>query len=131
MVGQSLGALGHPVRVELVHGVDDPRVEELSPVVDEPRVDGLMGQCMRERVLEVGEEPGFPEEFSGLKGFESMAQSILRLFGDKPEEREWDILADRSGLLEQALVLRGEPVDTRGQHSPHRVRDLNGGRGPG
>ena len=47
--------------------------------------------------------------------------------GDRLEQRHRHVLADDRGGLQQALVLRREPIDARGQHRLDRGRDLERG----
>src|SRR5262249_31650049 len=52
-------------------------------------------------------------------------ERVLVGVGDRAEQREREVLADRGGGLQQALVSRGQPIDARGQNRLHGRRDLN------
>ena len=56
-------------------------------------VGDLVGQGVRERVLELGEQARLVEELGGLE-LPSRAARLLRLVGDRLEERERHVLAD-------------------------------------
>ena len=84
-----------------------------------------MGERVLERVLEIRKQPRLVEELGGLEVVEPAAERLVRQLGDRLEQRERHVLADDGGDLEEALVLRGEPVDARRQDRLDRGRDLD------
>jgi hypothetical protein len=76
-------------------------------------------QRVRERVLEVREEPGLIEELRGLESGQRGAYLGLRRLGDGQEQRHRHVRADDRRSLEQPLGLGLEAVDARGQDGLH------------
>src|SRR5262245_28048914 len=79
---------------------------------------------MLERVLQVGDQARLVEELSGPQVREALAQPVLAEFGDRLEQEKWHILTDYRSALEQALLVRREPVDACRQDRLHRRRHL-------
>jgi hypothetical protein len=123
MVRQPLDVLGQPVRIGAFDGADDASVQGLAPVLEQGAVCDFMGEGVLERVLEVREAAGLVEELGGLERFESAAERLVRDFGDRLEQREWDVRADDGGDLEETLVLGRQPVDARRQNRLDRGRN--------
>ena len=84
-----------------------------------------MRERVRERVLEIWIEPGLVNELGGLQVFESTAEHFLWQIGDRLKESDRHVSADNGGDLEQSLIFRCEPVDTRCEHRLDRGRDLD------
>jgi len=95
-----------------------PAVLEQAPVRD------FVGQCVLERVLEVGKQAGLVQELRRLEAAEPKAKIVLRHVRDGTEECERGVLTDDRGRLEQAFMLGWEPVDTRGDDRLCGRRDL-------
>ena len=66
-----------------------------------------------------------------MQAVERAAERLVRQLGDRPEQGERHVLADDGGDLQEALVLRGEPVDASRQHHLDGSRDLDGLDRPG
>src|SRR5262245_27184337 len=80
---------------------------------------------MLERVLEFPVVPRLVEELGRLQAIESTPQRLVRQLGDRLQQQERHILADDGGRLEQAFVLREEPIDARRQDRLDGSRALN------
>ena len=129
VVGQALDVLGEPVGVEALDGLDDPGVERAPALLEQAAVGHLVGERVLEGVLEVGEEARLVEELGGLEVGEAVGAA--RPSGSSAiacEQGDGHVLADDRGGLEEALVLRRQPVDARRQDRLHRRRDLDGVR---
>ena len=111
--------------MERLDRVDDPRVKLAATLLQQAAVRDLVRERVLEGVLEIRKEPGLVEELGGLQVVEPATERLVRQLGDRLEQRERHVLADDGGDLEQAFVLRGEPVDARRQHRLDRGRDLD------
>src|SRR5437899_1543562 len=70
-----------------------------------------MCQRVREGVLDFRIEPGLVEELGGPESVETTTKRVVRELGDRLKQREGHVFADNGSRLQQAFVLRGEPVD--------------------
>ena len=106
-------------------GLDDPRVEHPPALLQQAAVGDLVRERVLEGVLEIREEAGLVEELGGLEWSSPPRSASSGSSAIACEQRERHVLADDRGGLEQAFVLRGEPVDARGQHRLDRGRNLD------
>src|SRR5215475_4892460 len=90
-----------------------------------------VGEGVLERVFEVGKEIRLVQELGGLEVHEAGSNGLLSVLGDGLQEREGNLASDDRGRLEQALVLRRETIDPRGQDGLGRGRDLKRRGSPG
>jgi hypothetical protein len=98
---------------------------KLPPALPEqPAVGDVVGEGVPEGVLQIREESGLVEELRPLQVVEPATERLLRQVGDRLEQGERHVLAHDGCDLEQALVLRGEPVDARCQNRLGGRRDL-------
>ena len=125
VMGEPLDLLAEAIPVERLDRLDDPRVKLAAPLLQQAAVRDLVRERVLEGVLEVRKQPRLVEELGGLQAVEPAAERLVRQLGDRLEQRERHVLADDGGDLQQALVLRGEPVDARRQHRLDRGRDLD------
>ena len=89
-------------------------MKDAPSFLEQAAVGHLMRQRVLEGVLDVGKEPYLVQELRGLQSLESRLHDRLVGLGESLEQREWHVLADHCGNLQQVLVLRREPIDTRG-----------------
>ena len=125
MGGEAVDLLGEAVGIQPFHRSHDARVERTSPLLEEAPVGDLVGEGMLERVLEVGKEPRFIEEFSGLEPVESPVEFIVGELSDRLEKPERDVFPDHRRGLQQAFVFWRDPIDAGRQDCLDRRRDLN------
>jgi hypothetical protein len=124
MVGQPLDVLDQAVAVDRLDRFEDPGVEDALAILEEAPVHDLVGQRMLEGVLGLGEEPRLVEKLGRLKAGQAGAELFLRQIGDGEEEGERHVASDDRGRLEQALVLRRQPVDASREHRLHGDRHM-------
>ena len=124
MVGQPFDLLGQPVAGERLEGLDDAGMERAPPLLQQAAVGHLVGEGVLEGVLELGEEARLVEELGRLEVREAAVQRRLGQLGNGLQQRQGHLRADDGGGLEQALLLRRQPVDARRQHRLHRGRHL-------
>ncbi len=110
-MGEPLGVLAEPVPVERLDRRDDPRVELPPALLQQPAVGDLVRERVLERVLEIRIEPGLVDELGRLQPVEPAAERLVGQLGDRLEQCQRHVLADDRGDLQEALVLRGKPVD--------------------
>src|SRR5262249_35152846 len=122
---QTLEVLVEPISIERLDRVHDARVKLAAPLLQQAAIRHFVGERVLEGVLEILIEPGLVEELGGPQAVESGPQRLIRPIGDRPEEREWHVLADDRAGLKEALVLLGEPVDARRQHHLDRRGNLD------
>jgi hypothetical protein len=79
---------------------------------------------MLEGVLALREQAGFVQELGGLHVRQAAVQHLLRRVGNGLQQRPRHLRANDRRSLEQALLLRWQPVNTRRQHRLHRGGDL-------
>src|SRR5262249_40880027 len=111
VVGEPLDLLGKPIRVERLDGLDDPCMELAATLLQKPAVCDLVRECVLEGVLQIRIEPGLVQELGGLQMIQTATQRLLGQLRDRLEQREWHVLADDGGDLQETFVLRMEPVD--------------------
>ncbi len=125
VVGEPLEVLGQPVGVEMLDGLDHPRVERAAAILEQARVGHLVGEGVPERVLHVREEADLVQELAGLQQAQVAPHRLLAHVRDLLQERERDVLADHGGGLQEALGLDGQAVDAGGQDRLHGGRHLH------
>ena len=124
MVRQAFDLLGHPVPGERLQGLDNAGVQHPPPLLQQAAVGHLVGEGVLEGVLALGEEARLVEELGGLQVREAAVQRLLGQLGNGLQQRQGHLGANDGGGLEQALLLRRQPVDARRQHRLHRGRHL-------
>jgi hypothetical protein len=125
-MGQPLDLLGHPLPSERLQGLDDAGVEHTPPLQQEAAVGHFVRQGVFEGVFQLGEEPRLIEELGRLEVHETTMQHRLRHVGDRLQQGQGHLHAGDRCRLEQALLLRWQPINARRQHCLHRAWDLNG-----
>jgi hypothetical protein len=123
VMGEPLDLAAEAIPVERLDRLDEPRVKAASTLLQQSPVRDVVRQRVLEGILEIWIQPGLVEKLGGLQVVESATERLVRQVGDRLEQREWNVLADDGGHLEEAFVLRGEPIDARCQHRLHRGRD--------
>ena len=131
MVGQPFHLVGEPVGIALFDSRDDTAMQQALPLAQQPPIGHLVRQGVLEGIVALGKQAGFVEELGGLQVRQATVQRFLRLVGDGLQQRPGHLRADHRSGLEQALLLRGQPVDARGQHRLHRGGDLQALQRPG
>ena len=94
VVGETVDALGQPVRVDALDDAHDPRVDGAPPVLEQAAVGDLVGQRVLEGVLEVGKELGLVDELGGLKPRQAETDFVLRPLGRFDEQGPWQVFSD-------------------------------------
>ena len=112
-MGEPLDLLAEAIAVERLDRVDDPRVKLVAAIVQESAVGDLVRERVLEGILEIRKQPGLVKELGGLQVVEAATDRLVGGVGDRLEQYQRHVLADDGGDLEEALVLRGEPVDAR------------------
>ena len=81
----------------------------------------------------LGEEARLVEELGRLEVRQAAVQRLLGQLGNGLQQRQGHLGANDGGGLQQALLLRRQPVDARRQHRLHRGRHLawSGAAAPG
>jgi hypothetical protein len=125
VVGEPLDLLVEAIPVERLDRRDDPRVKLAPALLQQATVCHVVRERVLERVLEVRKQTGLVEELGRLESVESATERLVWQVGGRLEQNEGHILANDGGDLQQALVLREEPVDARRQHRLDRGRDLD------
>ena len=72
-----------------------------------------------------GKQSGLVQELCRLQVRESLLQLVLRLFGDRLQQRERHVDADHGRRLEQMLFQRRQAIDARRQDGLHGGRNLD------
>jgi hypothetical protein len=87
-----------------------------------------VGHLMREGVLEgvgaLGKQAGLVEKLRRLQLRQAAVQRLVGRVGDGVQQRPGYLGADDRSGLQQAFVLRRQPVDARRQQRLHRGRHL-------
>ena len=82
-------------------------------------------QHVAELILHARKQAEFVEQVAGLENGEVATGLVLGQVGDGLEQRERHILADDGRGLQQALGLRRQAIDARGQDRVDRRRELD------
>ena len=126
MVGQAFDLLGHAVSGERLQGLDNAGMQHpASPLQQQTAVGHLVRQGMLEGVLGLGEQAGLIQELCRLEVRQAAVEHGLGHVRNGLEQGEGHVRANHGGGLEQAFLLRRQPVEARRQHGLHRRRDLN------
>src|SRR5215216_6769121 len=112
-MSQALDLSADAVLMDRLDHVDELCVTFATTLVHEAKVRDLVGEGMLERVLKLRMEPDLVEELGSLEAVESSTERLIRESGDWLEQRERNVFADNGRHLEEAFVLRREPVDAR------------------
>src|SRR6266851_3012376 len=99
--------------MERFDGADDACVKLASPLLQQSTVRDVVSERVLEGIFAIREEPGLVKKLGGLKVVESAPERLVRQLGDRLEQREWHLLADGGGGLQEALVFWEEPIDAR------------------
>ena len=83
-----------------------------------------MGQGVLEGVVPLGEEARLVEELGRLQVRQAAMERLLGQLGNGLQQGQGHLGADDGGGLQQALVLRRQPVDACRQDRLHRRRHL-------
>ena len=122
---QAFHLLGQPLRGERLQGLDNTGVQHPPPLLEETAIGHLVRQGVLEGVLALGEEPRLVEELGRLEVRQTAMQVVFGQLGNGLQQRQGHLCADDRGGLEQALLLRRQPVDARRQDRLHRGRHLD------
>ena len=88
-----------------------------------------MGQGVLEGKVALGEQPGLVEELRGLQVRQPAVQGLFGQLRNGLEQGKGHLRANDGGRLEEAFLLRRQPVDARRQYRLHGGRHLDGGEG--
>ncbi len=129
VVGQAVELGRRPDGVESLDGLHHAGVQNAPPLVQEAGISHFMHQGMPERVALIGQGSHLVQKLRGLQAAQPLAQrpAIVRNGG---EQLDRHVLADHGSRLEHLLVLRGEPVDARGEDRLDCRRYLDRAEGP-
>ena len=109
------------VRLPALQRFQNSSVQRPASLVQEARVSDLMRERMFERVLELWEQAGLIEEFSGLEICEISAEITSPVLEGLKQDNRY-VLPDHRGRLQQTLCLGRESIDPPGQQRLHRCR---------
>ena len=124
MVRQPFHLVGEPVGLALFDGRHNAAMEQALPLAQQPPIGHLVRQGVLEGIDVLREQAGFVEELGGLQVRQAAVQRLVGLVGNGLQQRPGHLRANDRGGLEQALLLRGQPVNTRRQHRLYRGGDL-------
>ena len=131
MVRQPFHLVGEPVGIVLFDGRHNAAMEQALPLAQQPPIGHLVRQGVLEGVRTLREQAGFVEELGGLQVRQAAVERLVGRVGNGLQQRPGHLRANHRGGLEQALLLRWEPVNTRRQHRLHRGGDLQALQRPG
>ena len=94
MMSEAVNLLGEAVGMQLLDRRHDPSVENPPSVLQETRVDDLVAQGVLERIFHLGDEARLVQVLASLQPHEGGAERFLRQIRHRPEESEWNIVAD-------------------------------------
>ena len=83
-----------------------------------------MGEGVLEGVGTLGKQAGLVQELCGLQLRQTTVQRLVGRVGDGLQQRPGHLGANDGGGLEQAFVLRWQPIDARRQQRLHGGRHL-------
>src|SRR5262245_40110308 len=112
-MGKPLDLLAKTLAVERLDCVDDSRVKVAATLLEEAAIRDFVRKRVLEGILDIRKQPGFVDELRSLQVVEPATERHVRQIGDRLEQSERHVLADDGGDLQEALLLRGEPVDAR------------------
>ena len=124
VVRQPFHLVGEPVGIVLFDGRHNAAMEQALPLVQQPPIGHLVRQGVLEGVLALREQAGFVEELGGLQVRQAAVQRLVGRVGNGLQQRPGHLRANHRGGLEQALLLRWQPVNARRQYCLHRGGDL-------
>ena len=106
-------------------------MQPAPPLLQETVIGHLVCQGVLEGIDGHGHQAGLVEELGGLEVRQTLVEGRLRHLGDGLEQRHGHVHANDRGDLQEALRLRRQVVDARGQHRLHGGRQLElGQEGP-
>ena len=131
MVRQSIDLLDEPLRRQPFEGCHNAGMERAPPLLEDTPIGHFVRQGVLEGVFQVREQARFVEELGRLQMRQAHAKRLVRHLGNGLEQRQGHLRADHRRRLQQALLLRRQPVDARREHRLHRGWHLHGGQGSG
>src|SRR6266849_4067243 len=129
MVRQALDLFGQAIGRKHFNGLDDASMEHPPPLLEKTPIGHLVGQGVLEGIFALGEQARLIEKLRSLEVREAAMQRFLWQLGNSLYQGEENLCTNDGDGLKQALLLGRQAVDTGGQHSLHRGRDLNGREG--
>jgi hypothetical protein len=124
--GNALDLFGQAIGAKAFHGLKNLSMERAPSLVKQPRIDDLMGQRVLEGIFEIWEKMYLVQILGGLKTRKAPVHVRLGQFSEDLQQTERHVLADDCGGLEEALVVRREPIDPCRQDCLHGGRHLDG-----
>jgi hypothetical protein len=124
MMRQPFDLLVQPVAHQRFQGRDNACMEDAAPLVQEAAVRYCVRQGVLEGICALWKQTGFVEKLSGLHVRQTMVQHLIGRVGNGLQQRPGDLRANDRGGLEQAFVVRWQPVNAGCQNCLHRGGDL-------
>src|SRR5215471_18198872 len=75
---EQLYLLPEPIVMKRLDGIDDPRVQLATPLLQLPPIGDVLRERMLEAVLEVGKKASLVDELGGLQAVERAAKRLVR-----------------------------------------------------
>ena len=113
---QPLHLVVPPVPRQGLQRLDNPGVQHAPPLLQQTAIRHLMGEGMLEGIGVLGKQAGLVEELCCLQMCQTTVQRLVGRVGDDLQQRPGHLGADDRGSLEQAFLLRWQPIDAR-RHS--------------
>ena len=115
------------LRVDLLHGLEDPLVQGAPLLGPEQVVRDFLHERVGERVLGIAAGGALVEEFRGLQPREPPPHDVRRLVRQRGRQREGNVAADRRQREKQLALLQRQAIDARHQQLLDRRRHRHAG----
>ena len=125
---EPLDQLQLAVRIDLLHGLEDPLVQGAPLLGREQVVRDLPHERVGEGVLGLAAAGALVEEFRGLQPREPPPDDVRRLVRQRGRQREGNVAADRRQREKQLALLQRQAIDARHQQLLDRRRHRHAGR---
>ena len=125
---EPLDQLQLAVRIDLLHGLEDPLVQGAPLLGQEQVVRDLPHERVGERVLGLAAGGALVEEFRGLQPRQPPPDDVRRLVHQRGRQREGNVAADRRQREKQLALLQRQAIDARHQQLLDRRRHRHAGR---
>jgi hypothetical protein len=122
MVRQSVDLLGHPLGHQRLEGFDNACVQPSPPLQQQAVVGHFVRQGMLEGVFRRGKQARLIQELRRLEVLQAAVQRRLGHVRNSLQQRQGHLGANNRGSLQEALLLRRQPINARRQHRLDSVR---------
>jgi hypothetical protein len=122
MMRQAVDLLGPLLGHQRLEGLNNVRVQHPPPLQQQATIGYLVRQGMLKGVCRLREQARLRQKLRRLEVRQALLELLLRLPGQRLQERAGHIHPDHRRDLEQPFGRRGQPVHARRQHRLHRLR---------